>query len=491
VSTQENEHGSDDRDQGFSFSGKSVSRRDFLKLAGLTGAAVGAGAGLGGLLAACGEEQPATTTTAGPTTSAAQTTTSAAASTTTVSAAAESGRELKVGFLTPLTGALASFSTGDKYCLERWQEIIGDGIVCGDGKKHPITFVVRDTQSDSNRSSQVAGDVILNDKVDILMAASTPDTVNPAADQAEALSTPCITTDTPVDSFFFGRGGTADKSFKWTYHFFLAGFQIVATFLDIWGRLPTNKVVGVMFPNDPDGRAWADLWPPLFKEGGYTTVDPGRYQDGTEDYTQMISLFKKEGAEIVTGVIIPADFVNFAKQSAQQGYVPKIVTAGKAMLFPQTAEAIGKPGFGDTCEMMWSPSWPYKSSLTGETCQQVADDFTKRTGVQWTQPLMHIALLEVLVDVLKRTSNIDDKESILQAVASTKLAETIVGPLDWTAPVADGSNHPNPNCVTTPCAGGQWVPGKSFMFDLEVISNVAAPDVAIQAELKPLEAFQA
>ena len=63
--------------------GRTVSRREFLKIAGIAGAVVGMGAGMGGLLAACGEEEE-TTTTAGEatTTTGAQTTTTAAPSTT-------------------------------------------------------------------------------------------------------------------------------------------------------------------------------------------------------------------------------------------------------------------------------------------------------------------------------------------------------------------------------------------------------------------------
>ena len=78
--------------------------------------------------------------------------------------------------------------------------------------------------------------------------------------------------------------------------------------------------------------------------------------------------------------MVPADFVNFTKQSAQQGFVPVVSTGGKAMLFPQTAEAIGPSGYGITCEQWWGPTFPFKSSLTGETCQQLADDFEKRTA---------------------------------------------------------------------------------------------------------------
>ena len=51
----------------------------------------------------------------------------------------------------------------------------------------------------------------------------------------------------------------------------------------------------------------------------------------------------------------------------------------------------------------------------------------------------------------------DDKETIRQALAATKMATSIVGPLDWTAPVADNTAKPFPNVVTTPLVGGQWV----------------------------------
>ena len=43
---------------------KTYSRREFLKIAGATGAAVGLSAGLGGMLAACEDDEPTTTTAA-------------------------------------------------------------------------------------------------------------------------------------------------------------------------------------------------------------------------------------------------------------------------------------------------------------------------------------------------------------------------------------------------------------------------------------------
>jgi ABC-type branched-subunit amino acid transport system substrate-binding protein len=167
-----------------------LNRREFLRIAGVAGATVGLGAGLGGLIAACGGTEETTTTTAAaaPSTTAApaSTTTTGAASTTTVSAAAEVGREVKVGVIIPITGYLALFGVSDKWSLGLVSKYLGDSFVLGDGKMHKVTWLLRDTQSDSNRAAQVTSDLYLNDKVDISCVAGGPDTVNPSADMAEA-----------------------------------------------------------------------------------------------------------------------------------------------------------------------------------------------------------------------------------------------------------------------------------------------------------------
>ena len=50
------------------------------------------------------------------------------------------GRQVKIGYVAPLTGPLAAMAVPDKYCVEHFEKVIGDGLVLGDGKKHPIRF---------------------------------------------------------------------------------------------------------------------------------------------------------------------------------------------------------------------------------------------------------------------------------------------------------------------------------------------------------------
>ena len=109
----------------------------------------------------------------------------------------------------------------------------------------------------------------------------------------------------------------------------------------MWGQVDTNKKVGGLFPNDPDGQAWSAEFPKLTADNGYTINDPGLYPNGTQDFSAQISSYKKNDDQILTGVPIPPDFTTFWKQAKQQGYTPKIATIGKALLFPASIEALG------------------------------------------------------------------------------------------------------------------------------------------------------
>ena len=65
------------------------------------------------------------------------------------------GRALKVGWVTMTTGVFAGLSEPDNFLLNMYKTAIGDGLVCADGKKHPVTWIVKDSQSDPNRAAEV------------------------------------------------------------------------------------------------------------------------------------------------------------------------------------------------------------------------------------------------------------------------------------------------------------------------------------------------
>lgn len=384
---------------------------------------------------------------------------------------------LKIGHVSPRTGPLAGFAEADDYILSAIAKRFSDGID-NNGKRWKIEIISKDSQSNPNRAAEVASELILKDEVNIIVAASTPDTVNPVSDQAEVNQVPCITTDCPWQPYFFGRGGKPDTGFDSTYHFFWGLEDVIAVFLAMWSEAGVPKKVAGLFPNDADGNAWGDAelgLPKPLAAAGYTLTDPGRYQPLSDDFTHQINAFKQAGCEIVTGNMIPPDFATFWSQAAQQGFKPKIVTIGKALLFPSVITGLGPRGIGLTSEVWWSPSHPFKSSLTGVSSAELANGYSQATGRPWTQPIgFKHALFEVVANVVARAENLDDPAAIVKAIATTDL-NTIVGPVNW-------SKGPVKNVTKTPLVGGQWQKEGDDVA-LKIVTNAPAPVIPVTGKL--------
>jgi branched-chain amino acid transport system substrate-binding protein len=64
----------------------------------------------------------------------------------------------------------------------------------------------------------------------------------------------------------------------------------------------------------------------------------------------------------------PADFTTFWNQAGEHGFRPKAASIGKAILFPEVVQALGKKANNLSEEVWWSPNHPFKSSL-GNLCE--------------------------------------------------------------------------------------------------------------------------
>jgi branched-chain amino acid transport system substrate-binding protein len=386
------------------------------------------------------------------------------------------GATIKVGYVSPQTGPLAAFAEADAFILEGVAKVAAE-------KGLPIEVIVKDSQSNPNRAAEVAKELIVDDKVSLILVASTPETTNPVATTCEAEGIPCISTVAPWQPWFIGQQGNPGDPASWqpfnfAYHFFWGLEDVIAVFTNMWAQLDTNKSVGGLFPNDGDGNAWGDPnvgFPPVLSAQGYTLTDPGRYQNLTDDFSSQINAFKAANVEIVTGVVIPPDFTTFWTQAKQQGFTPKAASIGKAILFPQAVDALGDTGHNLSSEVWWSPSHPFASSLSGQSAGDLAAAYTAATGRGWTQPIGFAhALFEMAADVLGRVSDAGDGDAVAAAIAATNL-NTIVGPIAF-----NGAGLPPfaaKNVAKTPLVGGQWRLKDGGGYDLVIVDNKTAPNV--------------
>ena len=403
----------------------------------------------------------------------------AAAALITTTGVAFAADTIKIGYVSPQTGPLAPFGEADKWVIEQMKAAFKDGLSVG-GKKYAVEIILKDSQSNPNRAGEVASDLILKDKVALILTAGTPETANPVSDVCELNELPCVSSVAPWQPWFFGRKGDPAKGFNSTYHIFWGLEDVIGNFTNGWNSVKTNKKVGGLFPNDGDGNAWGDKergFPKPLSAMGYGLTDPGRFQNGTQDFSAQIAAFKKDNVEIVTGVVIPPDAKTFLTQARQQGFKPKVITLGKALLFPGAIEALGDLGDGLTTEVWWSPSHPFASSLTKQSAKDLAAAYEASTGKQWTQPIGFAhGLFEVAVDALKRAKSVKAAD-IRDAIAATSM-KTVVGDVKW------GGQGPFKNVSKTPLVLGQWNKGKKHNYDLVIVNNQAAPAIPVGGKLR-------
>ena len=398
---------------------------------------------------------------------------------------------IKIGFVSPITGPASGFGEPDAYVISLARNAFKGGLSIG-GTNYSVEIVSRDGQSTPSVGSQVANDLITNQKVDLMLATSTPETVNPVSDACEAAGVPCISTVVPWEAWYLGRGAKPGQPspFKSTFHYCFGVEQFFLAYTHLWPQVTTNKKVAVMWPNDADGNAIRGALGPLLKNAGYTIVDPGPYEDGTNDYTAQIQRFIQQDCQIFNTFPIPPDFATFWRQAAQQGYTKhvKIGQIAKTGLFPSQVTSLGAIGNGLASGVYWAPTWPYKSSLTNVTCKQLGDGYESSTGKQWNQQLgASLSLFDVAAAALKGSGAPKSKSKVIDAM-KTLSVETPVGHLDWSKP-ASLAGTAVPNVVTTPIIGGQWKQGVSkWPIDFVICENSADTNVPVASMLQPYAA---
>jgi branched-chain amino acid transport system substrate-binding protein len=295
-----------------------------------------------------------------------------------------------------------------------------------------------------------------------------------------------VSTVVPWQAWYAGLGGDPLKptqKFEYNVMFFFGLEGFGKCFIPMWNRISTNKVVAEMFPNDSDGNAFRAAWPGMLKAAGYKGVDGGAYPDLTANFTSMISDFKSHDCEIYVNVPLPPDFNTFWKEAAEQKFKPKLATVAKVLLFPADVTALGPLVNNIATDSWWSPFAPYKSALTGETAADLALDYQKTTGQQWTQAIgSTYAAFEVASNAFATASDPHDHKDVADKLHSMKY-EGMNGEVDF-------ASGPAPGVAIIPAAGVQWKPGKKgsftdFPYSMFVVDNSDAPSWPINGTLEP------
>ena len=183
------------------------------------------------------------------------------------------------------------------------------------------------------------------------------------------------------------------------------------------------------------------------------------------DFTSQIAAFKAAGAEIVTGNMIPPDFATFWSQAAQQGFKPKIVTIGKALLFPSVIDSLGARGNGLTTRNLVDaePSVQVRPHRPERAASSPTPTSTRPSGRGRSRSASSTRCSRWRSTCSSAPKALEPK-AILDAIVATDY-HSIVGPVKWTG-------QPVKNVTKTPLVAGQWQ-RKGDKFDLVITDQQA------------------
>ncbi len=385
---------------------------------------------------------------------------------------------LRIGYISPQTGPVAPFAESDPFMLQKVRAALASGLTIN-GKTYDVEISEVDDQSNSDRAATSANHLINGDEINLMLAQGAG-TVVPVSAQCEVAGVPCITTMDPWQGWMLPQGGDPAVGFEYINHFFWGIEDIISTFIGMWDGQATNKRVATAWSNDPPGKVFGNKdigFPASLGAGGYEITDVGEFQVGADDFSAQIIAFRDAGCDIVTGLFNPPEWAIFWRQAQQLGFKPKIATPAKALLFPAGIAALGNGGDGMSTEIWWTPAYPYKSTLTGQTSQELADDYTATSGRPWTQPIGVVhALWELGINALKNAADPMDPDSVQDVIKNTNMT-TIIGDIDF-------AGSPVKNVAKLKIAGGQWRLQPDGSYALKVTYNDAAPEVLIEDTFK-------
>lgn len=390
--------------------------------------------------------------------------------------------KIKIGYMGSLSGSRANFGETEVWNIEKVKGLVKDGVNLK-GQQYDVEILVRDSQSEARTSSAIGAELMLRERCNLILAQDVESAVV-NGEIADTRGIPMISTMSPLETWFFPRGGVPDKPFPYTFHFFATADGALSAYANMLNQLDTNKIVGTTFLDNPAGQSLMDPnigWPRVLKANGYTEVPTGLFQFSTNDFSNQVAAFRDGNADILSGFLYANHFVPMWNQVLQSGLRPKAVAMVATFLFPSSIAALQDNGAGMLTEVWWTPAFPFKSSLTGQSSAELAQEWEESAGQQWTQPLGYgHALWEVGLAALGNAEDPLDAESLRDGIASLSV-DTIVGKVDFTS-------GPFPSTARTEVVGGQWNKATEgpYPYKLDIVDNTSSPMIETTATVLPL-----
>ena len=337
---------------------------------------------------------------------------------------------VRLGAVIPLTGRFASGGAQVRAGYEMAVEDLNarGGVRVG-GQQLRLELVVVDDESDPTKTVSRM-EALAQQDVAVYLGGFGSDLHAAAAAVAEKNRTPYC-------GVAFALWGIHQRGYKYLFSPFPKSPEMaIETYRMLNGYLLQDqrpRRVAIFAERTDWGREISNLWSVRSTEFGYQVVFRGEYTVGTRDLSDLILRAKAAGAELVLGVPTPPDGITLVRQMKELDFNPKALLLIRAPDAPAWSQSLGRDG--DYTLLM--PGWHPGVKFPG------AADLNRKHQERFGRPADVLvgpayACVQVAADAIQRAGSLD-RERIREAMASTSLRSTVVGPVrfrpDGTSPV--------------------------------------------------------
>lgn len=344
-----------------------------------------------------------------------------------ISTSVAQAQVIKIGAPLALTGGLADEGKKQAIAYDMWLKRVNaaGGIDVG-GKKMRVELVQYDYQTNEQRAQQLAEKLIVDDKVNFLLAPFGSGHTKVVAGVAERYGMPVMATSASSNSIF-------DQGYKYLFGTLAPNSGSVENLLKVVTKAqPKVKRIAILGREDVFPKAMATVMSDAAKKEGLEIISLEYYPVGALDLATPISKIKAAKPDWIYITGYSKDLVLARKQMADLGVTAPVVTMITGPVYKEFIDSLGPLAEGVTSASWWHHSAQFKGNDPWGSTKAFYDEFVAR---EKTDPdYVHAAAAAALVALQKAIENARtiDPAKVRDALAALDIV-TFYGPIKFSA----------------------------------------------------------
>jgi len=334
---------------------------------------------------------------------------------------------IKIGAPLALSGGLADEGKKQAIAYDMWlKRVNAQGGINVAGKRMKVELIEYDYQTQEQRAQQLAEKLIVDDKVDFLLAPFGSGHTKVVAGVAERYGVPVMATSASSDVIF-------NQGYKYLFGTLAPNSGSVENLIAVVTKgIPSAKRIAILGREDVFPKAMATVMSDAAKKAGLEIISLEYYPVGALDLATPIAKIRSLKPDWIYVTGYSKDLVLAKKQMADLNVTAPVVTMITGPVYREFIDSLGPLAEGVTSASWWHHSAQFKGDDPWGSTKAFYDEFVAR---EKSDPdYVHAAAAAALVALQKAVekAGTTDKAKVRDALASLDIV-TFYGPIKFSA----------------------------------------------------------